>query len=841
MIPVTQVDPASLALWVNYEVLGRSPNFQYYRPVIEGAAGGDLKAVAAVLQRIPTRRTRIRALHIASMIWHEQRHFLDLTVTNYGARHFRSNFTVALNVFPLVADQAEVAGSELLLPIERCRALPESLRPSNLAPSLLAQADDIRKRRASLRVDTVTMPTPKGPVRIGGESVLEALGFLHQHWSVALLTTTQASLDVLRDAPERLQRNMTYEWPALLADFLGMAPTDELAGYPLIPGARLLSAMMLAALYEAYLDTNRSAVGVTGRLAVLIDQTRGGLARELYASPFADCWSAVSAICRSEWGRTPEDELEADIEYEGRLSARLQQRKSTMPNDVGADFFLQYHSNRIRALQEIRTDVSFLDPTAGPELRALPIPVYATPNARPDMVLPPGHFSLFGRGAAGAAPSQQPETLPLTWAFAPESWPPTGTLIGFRPDKSWTEMLRLHIPAAKLMLNGLRHRTMLGPELASARAALERFIDVKIDPNWDYSPVEETALDQCLFLAEVQTLACDVCGKPVSMENGFLVSPTELRSDPASIRAAERAYARRISSGSAEERAEMAAIMVELDWSHWVVCEVCVDQLRPQRKAARTEAEQYAKYGERLAADPEFAAVGILGHAYAAQKEGRFEEALSLYQEALDTGDLEVSPVAAFSIGVLRQALNQLPEAAEAYVLAMDPKWPRPSAKAAFNLGNILKNADQLAEAATVYGLAASEGDDEVTGAAYLARAQCLASLRDYGQAVVGFLKVLETTEDPVDQQSAWLGMGQAYAEQGRKDDAIDALGKAMDGVADDVAGTAAMVALLYASEWDDAATTTRAKAVIGERAGAELLDIFEGTDETDDEGHQAT
>jgi tetratricopeptide (TPR) repeat protein len=171
----------------------------------------------------------------------------------------------------------------------------------------------------------------------------------------------------------------------------------------------------------------------------------------------------------------------------------------------------------------------------------------------------------------------------------------------------------------------------------------------------------------------------------------------------------------------------------------------------------------------------------------------------------------------------------------------MDPKWPHPSAKAAFNLGNLLKDADRLARAATAYGLAASGADDEVTGVAHLARAKCLASLGDYGQALASFQKVLETTKDQVDQQEAWLGMGQAYAHEGRKGDAIDALGKAMAGVADDLAGAAAMTALLYATEWSDAAIVAHAKAVIADRAGADLLDLVKRASETDDQGHRAT
>jgi hypothetical protein len=104
MIPFAQLDPASLALWVNYEILRRSPNGKYYQPVIEAAACADLDAVSAAMRWIPTRPTWVRAMHLASIVWHEQRHFLDLTMTNYGARHFRNHFVVAMNVSAMMGD-----------------------------------------------------------------------------------------------------------------------------------------------------------------------------------------------------------------------------------------------------------------------------------------------------------------------------------------------------------------------------------------------------------------------------------------------------------------------------------------------------------------------------------------------------------------------------------------------------------------------------------------------------------------------------------------------------------------------------------------------------------------
>jgi tetratricopeptide (TPR) repeat protein len=823
MIPVAQLDPASLALWVNLEMIRRSPNFRHYEPVIDAAGCGNLDAVSETINQIEVRRTAVRALHLASLFWHEQRHFLDLTVTNYGARHFRDTFTVTMNTRALIGDQLEAGATELLVPIERYRTLPSALRPSTVAPSVLAQADDIRHRRAILRQDRVQIPTPKGPAVITGESMLEALGFLSQHWSVFQMADGEAALAVLRDVPERLQRSLTYEWPILVAQALRMAPDDVLAGYPLIPGARLLAAMLLAALFGPWLDTSRPYVRVTDRFSRLLIRLAGDLAADLFSSSFTECWGTVSAMCRDEWGRTPLEELEADLEHEERLVTLLQDRRAARERDWDLDFFLRYHSNRRLALDAVRADPMILDPTAGPDPSALPVPVSVVPTGHvPD--LPESHMRLFG---IKIPIDKSPATL--TWAYSPMSWPPPGTLIGFEPDDNWRMVVTVGVPTAKLMLNGLRHRTMLGPELWSAQSYLGPVIDLRVDPHWSYSPTEETALDQALFLAETEHLPCDVCRQPVHVDNGRIVSPMELRSDPESIRAAGEAFAVKLTGfASGEERAQAGLDSAgAFDWSHWIVCSVCIDRLRPQRKAAKSDAERFASDAARLAESPGLAAHGLLAKAFAVRREGKHPEAIALYEQALATGDPSVAPIAAYGLGMMYVAAGDLRRAEAAYRVAIDPRWPVPDQAAAFNLGNMLEGRGDREEAAWAYGHATTGADDEIRSRAYLRRGMCVV-LRDGEQALEDFTKVIESDVNAADVQRAWAGIGALRANQDRRPEALAAWEKAVAGPSDEAAVYAAKGAIMYAVQWEDEEAGTRFSTVMNTRGGAHSLDEFQ-------------
>lgn len=526
MIPVAQLDSATLALWLNLEPLYSSPHRQTFETAMLAAACGDVNAALNALTSFKSTHARIRGLHLTSLVWHEQRHFLDLVATNYGAHRFRHHAAVYQNVLALLADQ-DAAGSPLIVPVQYHFDLFARHKGISSGPWVKAQVESIMRKRAAARADRLQIPFGDRTVDVGGEQVLEALGFLHQHWSVANVSDGELTVDVLTDLPHRLQRNAVYEWPIIYMRALEIAPLDKLIAYPIFDGIRLLSAILLASLFEPFMDTSASSRGVAGRLEMLWAEFRGDEARRLRSAPFGDCWAAVNAAARRLWGRSLEEDLEHDLMLQDKQWIRTLRAQLFTDNFAPVDFVAEYQALRESVFNRLDTDgPDFLDPTMGPIADCgpivLPTPISVWPASanRP----PDGHVSLFG-ATAQTDPEREPFTS-WTWGWTPERWPPESTEdpLAFRSGDSWREVIRIHAPAAKLLLNGFRHRTMLGPELEQALEYMRSFHDVEVHPRFGYSPAETGDLDQLFFLAESEHLVCDVCSGFVLEGRGKIVS-----------------------------------------------------------------------------------------------------------------------------------------------------------------------------------------------------------------------------------------------------------------------------------------------------------------------------
>src|SRR5262249_24447918 len=122
-----------------------------------------------------------RAIAIASSLWHEKRHFLDLALTNYGAFRFRQFFEIAANLPALRRAVEEDGASRIVVPIDvyadqvrrRRHGLPEN-------PKLQELGRAIQSRKKMILDDRKLIPSRFGPLELGGEAQLEALAYLHQ-------------------------------------------------------------------------------------------------------------------------------------------------------------------------------------------------------------------------------------------------------------------------------------------------------------------------------------------------------------------------------------------------------------------------------------------------------------------------------------------------------------------------------------------------------------------------------------------------------------------------------------------------------------------------------------
>lgn len=232
------------------------------------------------------------------------------------------------------------------------------------------------------------------------------------------------------------------------------------------------------------------------------------------------------------------------------------------------DVVLDFHRMRGALIEILQKDPAvLLDPlTYASSLLPLvrPIPIIAYPSGLTGP-LPPDLEQVLGYRE-----SSEDTDASWVWASTPKEWSdPDYASLTFQSRTSWLEIVSLFAPLAKLLMNGCRHRTMLGPELEKAMAYLEtRGISYKIDPLFE--PLGETEGAALLFHLNGKSQAvCDRCHATIDAPGGHLVSPWLFRRNNAIAE-----HIKEVLGGG-----QLGDRRFRRDWSPWLVCDACHDIL----------------------------------------------------------------------------------------------------------------------------------------------------------------------------------------------------------------------------------------------------------------------
>lgn len=90
MIPTLQLDPSTLAIWFNVDLLNSYKGEERGFEVFTHAANDNLGEAYPILDDAVSDAHRSHYYEILSAVWHEKRHFVDFLLTNYGAFHVRT-------------------------------------------------------------------------------------------------------------------------------------------------------------------------------------------------------------------------------------------------------------------------------------------------------------------------------------------------------------------------------------------------------------------------------------------------------------------------------------------------------------------------------------------------------------------------------------------------------------------------------------------------------------------------------------------------------------------------------------------------------------------------------
>jgi hypothetical protein len=139
-------------------------------------------------------------------------------------------------------------------------------------------------------------------------------------------------------------------------------------------------------------------------------------------------------------------------------------------------------------------------------------------------------------------------------------------LLRLRHQRTWIDVVADLAPMAKLLIDGNRMRSMVGPEISAAKIRIERQTGVSLVVDaLSRHPAEEMDISRWYYLTGRERFRCQVTHRIVKAPHGRMLGPWEVRRRPA-FREALLSYL----EGGMQQRMLLA---IWRDWSPWLVCD----------------------------------------------------------------------------------------------------------------------------------------------------------------------------------------------------------------------------------------------------------------------------
>jgi len=540
MIPILQFDPSSLSFWYDTHIIGRSRGSDAVGRALDLALRGRDAELQTHVAGIADPWTKTRAANVASATWHEKRHFLDFVLTNYGAFRMRQFMMIYVNLGAMGAEAQKVG--HIVAPIQswlspHTRAVLGIGEPSD---TMAALCRDVLNRKRILTEDRMPIDSRFGGMEIGGEGQLEAIAHLVQYGKAHRVFGHEMSIAVQSDVAAHDINYSRYAWAYKLFTTAGLIdpPTfrqrDErtelwIDDAPIIP---LCYAALACRLYgqEQAASPSVSSYLPKMRLASLAIAMRGAPGRFKGLSAI-DCWDSLQGTCREVFGRTIVEEMQADFEQEERLLEQLR-AKQTMP--IVLDAYEDFHALRGRLMAILRDSPALIvDQAAWSDtMVARTQPMLVVAATAGELGEPPPDYDKVLAYSDPYVEEDAPEKQ-WWWAASPRFWPETTNpdALCLKARAAWLEIASSLAPAAKLLIDGRRGRTMLGPELIRAEAFLKDGLglEVLVDPRFAYPPRAEISTTYWRWMTGSDAFRCDLSFETVQSPEGKILSPWALR------------------------------------------------------------------------------------------------------------------------------------------------------------------------------------------------------------------------------------------------------------------------------------------------------------------------
>jgi len=559
MIPVLQLDPMSLVIWMEPGKFGDGPLGDATRAGLHAAwQGSDF--VEAIRDHATTLDEAEEAAWLGSCMWHEKRHFFDLCLTSYGAWRLRHMFAIAANSFA-VGGAMRAAGQPIVFPLTvyHDKIRRKTMGISEVPPDVTRIAADIVSRKKALATEQAPYQAGQSSLSTGGDAQMEALALISQWHCIARLYGSNPASRLYRRFVNRMARTGLYRWVEMLSQALGCAREGN--GGVIELDYELASALLVAGLCGRWLGkpTDPSSINPSERLGRLMSELGPKPGR--FGMSTDECADIVDGLARRIWGRGLWEELEADIEHAENVATMLKREFGKLDQLCSA--FDDQLELRRHMVAELKAEgPAAMSPRAfaakwADQLR--PLLLHVTPEGNPWLPGQDSYVVDFGGGFR----SRNGSTIAWAWTRRAEPDSDAPRALGLNPA-SWSFVLNKAAPLAKLAMFGRRHDLMLEQELENFLIELTRAgLDVRFLPPFDTTVPQDRA-SRCRAARSYAELVrrdefiCDITGDRISVDQAMLIRAGEFRRSPLVAEFRRR-------------NPDIAELFLARNWSDWIV------------------------------------------------------------------------------------------------------------------------------------------------------------------------------------------------------------------------------------------------------------------------------
>ena len=568
MIWFANLDPSNLRLNIDITQISRGSSKEEITNAVYSCCFGDIKKFKNILTSIEKNEDKERCVNLCSSIWHEQRHFLDLVLSNYGGYIFREYFTCYINTGNILSELLELK-EDLIFPLDvytdpvRLKLINKSTKSSKVKKI----AEDLQEREKAIMKDRVKIQN----LEVGAYAVFELIGFVFQLASVEIIAGHQYNLPFNNFIDKNNYSKEKYKWITIFDEILNFVPSTDInkkyqlkhIGFlPLILYPVLLSRSWRNDIFD---DKKRKKFLSPASRLSLIFQYIKKYKYKFQSLEFQEIWNETNIMAQHLFGRTIIEEVEADLFFQKQMKKKLSKFKE---NSLFIDILSEYITLKTNIVQILRSTPEIIfnpdDYTNKILHKIRPIPVLYTPTAKDNNVL-----SSMGWKSLCALYEKVDKNTVNTYNFTsiPKKWK-VNNLIGFKNIDKWEKIFLLYNPIAKLMIKGRNHNSVLGAEFLTVEQIIQQEINIIFEPEFEYPTNLVTTANYFYSMQNIDESICDMCGKKLTRPSGYLVSPWIFQKIQYYV----------LLGGNTETMYLKQA----KDWSAWLVCDMCYNKLRNQ-------------------------------------------------------------------------------------------------------------------------------------------------------------------------------------------------------------------------------------------------------------------